>query len=175
MFVILHVVAWEVTQRKISQRQVWTAVLHVAIVYRLPWSCSYIYMGGQIYPTFGSLQPEFVEHSTWGCLVAGHWAKLATAVVWALWHGMVFSRPQAWSTREGINVRICLSLSQVSALHWWGDKPRNGAVCSYIYIYIATRRTAVQTCLCEIFRSITSQATTWRITNTKFTWLYKNT
>ena len=36
---------------------------------------------GQMYPTFGSLQPEFVEHSTWGCLVAGHWAKLATSVV----------------------------------------------------------------------------------------------
>ena len=36
---------------------------------------------GQMYPTFGSLQPEFVEHSTWGCLVAGHWAYLATSVV----------------------------------------------------------------------------------------------
>ena len=36
---------------------------------------------GQMYPTFGSLQLEFVEHSTWGCLVAGHWAKLATSVV----------------------------------------------------------------------------------------------
>ena len=31
MFVILHVVAWEVMERKISQRQVWTAVLRVAI------------------------------------------------------------------------------------------------------------------------------------------------
>ena len=39
------------------------------------------HLRGQMYPTFGSLQPEFVEHSTWGCLVAGHWAKLATSVV----------------------------------------------------------------------------------------------
>ena len=39
------------------------------------------HLRGQMYPTFGSLQPEFVEHSTWGCPVAGHWAKLATAVV----------------------------------------------------------------------------------------------
>ena len=45
------------------------------------------------------------------------WAKLATSVVRALWHGMMLSRPLAWSTREGINVRICVSLSQVSALH----------------------------------------------------------
>ena len=39
------------------------------------------HLRGQMYPTLGSLQPEFVEHSTWGCLVAGHWAKLATSVV----------------------------------------------------------------------------------------------
>ena len=39
------------------------------------------HLRGHMYPTFGSLQPEFVEHSTWGCLVAGHWAKLATSVV----------------------------------------------------------------------------------------------
>ena len=39
------------------------------------------HLRGQMYPTFGSLQPEFVEYSTWGCLVAGHWAKLATSVV----------------------------------------------------------------------------------------------
>ena len=38
-------------------------------------------LGGQMYPMFGSLQPEFVDHSTWGCLVAGHRAKLATSVV----------------------------------------------------------------------------------------------
>ena len=36
---------------------------------------------GKMYPTSGSLQPDFVEHSTWGWLVAGHWAKLATSVV----------------------------------------------------------------------------------------------
>ena len=36
---------------------------------------------GQMYPTFGSLQPEFVEHSAWECLVVGHWQKLATSVV----------------------------------------------------------------------------------------------
>ena len=36
---------------------------------------------GQTYPTFGSLQPEFGEHSTCGCLVACHWAKLDTSVV----------------------------------------------------------------------------------------------
>ena len=39
------------------------------------------HLRGQMYPTFGSLQLEFVEHSTCGCLVAGHWAKLATSVV----------------------------------------------------------------------------------------------
>ena len=36
---------------------------------------------GLMYPTFGYLQPEFVEHSTRGCLVVGHWPKLATSVV----------------------------------------------------------------------------------------------
>ena len=36
---------------------------------------------GLMYPTFGSPQPEFVEHSTWGFLVTGHLAKLATSVV----------------------------------------------------------------------------------------------
>ena len=35
----------------------------------------------QMYPTFRSMQPEFVVHSTWGCLVTGQWAKLATSVV----------------------------------------------------------------------------------------------
>ena len=35
----------------------------------------------QMYPMFVSLQPEFVEHSIWGCLFAGHWVKLATSVV----------------------------------------------------------------------------------------------
>ena len=49
---------------------------------------------------------------------------------------MVFSRQQAWSTREGINVCICVSLSQVSALHWWGPTGRNSSVCSFEYIYI---------------------------------------
>ena len=28
----------------------------------------------QLYPMFGSLQLEFVEHSTWGCLGAALWA-----------------------------------------------------------------------------------------------------
>ena len=28
---------------------------------------------GQMHPTFGSLLPEFVEHSAWECFVAGHW------------------------------------------------------------------------------------------------------
>ena len=39
------------------------------------------HLRGQMYPTFGSLQPKFFEHSTWGCLVTGHWAKLAALVV----------------------------------------------------------------------------------------------
>ena len=39
------------------------------------------HLRGQMYTTFGSLQPEFVEHSTWGCLVACRRAKLATLVV----------------------------------------------------------------------------------------------
>ena len=39
------------------------------------------HLRGQMYPTFGSLEPEFVEHSTCGCPVAGHWAKFATSVV----------------------------------------------------------------------------------------------
>ena len=39
------------------------------------------HLRGQMYPTGGSLQPEFVEQSTWGFLVTGHWAKLATSVV----------------------------------------------------------------------------------------------
>ena len=39
------------------------------------------HLRGQMYPTFGSLQPKFVEQSTWGCLVTGDWAKLATSMV----------------------------------------------------------------------------------------------
>ena len=36
----------------------------------------YCHLSGQMHPTFGSLQPEFVEHSAWECLVAGHWQSL---------------------------------------------------------------------------------------------------
>ena len=35
-----------------------------------------------------------------------------------------------------INVRNCVSLSQVSALHWGGPTGRNSSVCSFEYIYI---------------------------------------
>ena len=40
------------------------------------------HLRGQMYPMFRSLQPEFVEHSAWECLVC-HWplAKLTTSVV----------------------------------------------------------------------------------------------
>ena len=31
------------------------------------------HLRGPMSPTFGSLQPDIVEHSTWECLVTGHW------------------------------------------------------------------------------------------------------
>ena len=78
------------------------------------------HLRGHMYPSFGSLQPEFVEHFI---RLLGDALSLAigqsSLPQWFEQSGMAwcFLAPQAWSTREGINVPICVSLSQVSALH----------------------------------------------------------
>ena len=44
-----------------------------------------------------------------------------------------FLAHKAGSTRDGIKARLCVSISQVSALHWWGPIGRNSSVGRFEY------------------------------------------